>query len=185
MPRKIQSKRLGSNVGCCGGCWRNAVVATISPAQRDAAQRYCLASSHILIGEACTAIGHGDHIATDDARQAACTTNRSRRGSVIFPAGGSESAQRQAQRVNRAGGVAGVSDVVVGGDICIAAVTNQQTTDGNCLVANPGVFVGERDAGGGRYGLARTCTCQCAHCGCTCSARVTVIGFVHLGRSDT
>ena len=100
----------------------------------------------------------------------ACT----QRGVAIVGLGGRE---RDRFWIDRAGSIAGVGDVVVGGYISTTTVQNRQATGANSLVRATDVLVGECLGCGCTYRLACSSACQCTNCGAACCGGVAIVGF--------
>ena len=146
MPGKIQPERLGGDV--CQSCWRggNTVVATIGAAQRNARQCHCLARTDIPVAEGRAAVGHGHDVATDNPAQASSAAYCRRRAAVIDFVARRKAGQRNAQRVDGAGGVAGIAHGIVAAAV---AVIHCHTRHRHRFVARAGRLAGKGKAAAG------------------------------------
>ena len=145
----------------------HAAVAAIC--QSQCADGHCLAGANVL-GRYRSRAAQAQRFSSHQRAQRQCRGCNVRRAVVAACA-----AQVDCKRIDRAGRVVGVGDVVVTGHIRIAAVANHQATGAHGLVAATHILVGECLCCCCTDDFA--CTCQCADCGAACGCCAAVISF--------
>ena len=171
--KRIASEQRAAGHRRCARCRGVAVVGLAHIAARErqvgssGIHRLRAAGEGVIAGKAAvTAINQGqcserDRFAGADvlARHCACAAQAQRFTAHQRPqrqhAGGdvrravvaARAAQAHRKRINRAGRIVGIGDVVVSGDISTAAVTDDQAAGAYCLVTVADVLVGEGQRG--------------------------------------